>query len=76
LSRAFGLRGCATKQERDESPGDSTQHVRSERAGEDGHVLPSNGNGNGDRRLAQDVGIKAIIDVPERVTSQSRLSLT
>ena len=37
-----------------------------------GRVLPANGNGNG----PQNDEIKAIIDVPESVTSQSRHSLT
>src|SRR5437879_11244971 len=39
-----------------------------------GRVLPANGNGNADG--PQNAEIKAIIHVPERVTSQSRHSLT
>jgi hypothetical protein len=40
-----------------------------------GRVLPSNGNGHGDGSQAQDAEIKAVIEVPESVTSQSRHSL-
>jgi integrase len=39
------------------------------------HVLPSNGNGNDDGNQALDVEIKAVVDVPESATSQSRHSL-
>ena len=39
-----------------------------------GRVLPANGNGNADG--PQNAEIKAIIDVPDSVTSQSRHSLT
>ena len=39
-------------------------------------MLPSNGNGNGDGSQAQDAEIKAVVEVPEGVTSQSRHSLT
>ena len=35
-----------------------------------GRVLPSNGNGDGEGHQALDAEIKAIVDVPESVTSQ------
>ncbi len=41
-----------------------------------GRVLPSSGNGNGDGSQAQDAEIKAVVDVPDSVASQSRHSLT
>ena len=41
-----------------------------------GRVLPSNGNGDGDGSQAQDAEIKAVVEVPDGVTSQSRHSLT
>ena len=39
-----------------------------------GHVLPEAGNGNDNGGDQQNAEIKAIIDVPESVTSQSRHS--